>query len=235
MKFIVNDMFETSINKRDYEMACYRKSLDPNTDPIEREKAICEFMFRPDFDVITSLGNEADGESKCEAFVAALVKAIKTDIEPWHKKNAAIIKALKSNNAQELLIALCGYSANSLGKLAMVIPDDDEEFYDIGKQATLFVYWSNGETSQTKCRIDVASNKVYGYKRSVFTEYEGSAEIRWVAVEVKPYGGKERYLRWCITKEERERTNDCVTYWYSTDPDEAQRPEPAVWIDNPYC
>ena len=235
MKYLkYNGMVEARIDKRTYEEVCYAKSLDSNMNPIERQETIHQFMLRPDFDVITSLGNEADGESKCEAFVAALCNAIKTDEEPWRKKCTAIIKALASNNAQELLIALCGYSANSLGKLAMVIPDDDEEFYKIGKQATLVIYWSNGKTSQTKCRIDVASNKVYGYKREVLAEYEDSAEIRWVAVEVKPLFGKDHYLRLCITKEERERTSDCVSYWYSTDPEEDQDPMLAVYIDNPY-
>ena len=236
MKYLkYNDMFEATIDKRTYEEVCYAKKLDPDMNKNDRKTAIRQFMLRPDVDVITSLGNMADGESKCEAFVNALTSAIKEDGEPWRDKCVAIAKALKSNNAQELLIALCGYNAGSLAKQAMVIPDDDEEFYKIGKQATLIVYWSNGEVTRSKCRIDVASNKVYGYKSETLTEYEGSAEIRFVAVEVKTAFDKNSYLRWCITKEEREKNNDCVTYWYSTDPEEAQHAAPAVWIDDPYC
>ena len=233
MKYIVDDMFEGSINKRDYEDLCYRKSLDPNMDLAERYEAIHKFFLRPDLDVLASLHNRADGGSKCEAFVAALCNAIKTDTESWSKKCDAVASALASNNAQELLIALCGYGAGSLAKQAMVIPDDNEEFYRTGKQATLVVYWSNEKTSQTRCRIDVTCNKVYGYNREVFSEYADSAEILWVAVEVTPRIGKDHYLRWCITKEERERTNDHVSYWYSMDPKEDRTPEPKVYIDNP--
>ena len=234
MKYLMAGMFETSINKRDYEEVCYRKSLDPNMDPMERQEVIRQFMLRPDSDVVTSLRNRADGESKCEAFVAALCNAIKTDGEPWSEKCAAVASALASNNAQELLIALCGYGAGSLAKQAMIIPDDDAEFHKIGKKATLLVYWSNGETSQSTCHIDVASNKVYGYKRTVFSAYEDCASIRWVAVNVKPSFGKDHYLRWCISKEEREQLNDTVTYWYSRNPEEDQRAEPAIYIEDPF-
>jgi hypothetical protein len=235
MKYLMyNGMFEGSIDKRTYELVCYKKSLDPNMDPEERYKAVYQFMFRPDYDVIESLLNKVDGDAKCEAFVAALCNAIKTDEEPWDQKREAIIKALVNNNAQELLIALCGYGVTSLGKLAMLIPDDDTEFYERDMQATLLVYWNNGKMSQTRCRIDVATNKVYRYKSEVFEEYKDSAEISWVAVEVKPKTGKDRYLRWCITEEEREKTKDFVSYWYSTDPEEAQRAGAVMWVDNPF-
>ena len=223
---IDNGCFEIEMDKRSYEEMLYANSLDPNMPEDERRQALREFELRPDMDVIEAMSNRYDGASKCEAFVKSLCNAISTDDENWTKKCDGIISALKTNNAQELLIALCGYNAGSLAKRAMVIPDDGREFHARHKLGTVVISWSNGEFSETKCCVDVTTNKVYKYDLNAFKEYERCADIRWVAVKVTPSFGKSEYLRKCITEEEKNATNDYVSYWYSTDPAKSQVPGP---------
>jgi hypothetical protein len=235
MKYYMYDgMVACKINKRSYEEELYRQGLNPDMDPLERALAIRKYLFRRDEDVLKAMVDRNDEESRREAFVRSIYNAITTDKESLDKKGMAIWNALASNNAEELLIALCGYGSTSLAKRAMIIPDDAEEFYNSETPATIIVYWSNGEISEGKCRIDAKTNKVYGYKRNVFSTYEGSATVRWVAVKVKTCFGRDSYLRWCITEDQRNQTGDYVSYWYSTDAESDQCPEPDEIIENPY-
>ena len=223
-----------TIDKRTYETNKFIKNLDPAMDEVERQQAIVKYMYRPDLDVIKAITDPNNGASNCEAFCKALCKAIETDTEPLEEKIPMIARAMARNDAQALLIALCGYGATSLGKIAMMIPDDGEEFYNTRVPATMIVGWSNGETSESKCYVDSVTNKVYGFKRSLLQELRNSTEVEWVGVKVKPLCGKEKYFRECISEEKRESTKDEVSFWYSVDPDDYNEPGPDVFVDSPY-
>lgn len=223
-----------TIDKRTYEEEVFIKNLDPAMDENERISAIAKYLYRPDLDLVKALLNPYDGASKCEAFGKALCKAIETDSEPWDKKVSLIANAMATNNAQALLSALCGFAATSLAKQAMIIPDDGEEFYSNRVPATMIVCWSNGEFSESKCYVDAVSNKIYGFSLDALKTYEDSATLQWVGVKVKPSFGKEKYLRKCISEEERVKSKDEISYWYSTDPDDYNRPAPYVVVDSPY-
>ena len=222
------------ISKRSYQEAIYRKCLDPNMNEWEKLRAEREFFYRKDVDVIQALANRPDEEQRREAFLMSLYDAIATDDEIFDKRAVAVWEALRSNNAQELLVALCGWNAGSIAKRARIIPDDAYDFYDEDPGATILVYWSNGETTTSKCKVDAKTNKLYGYRRKVFTAPQHDATIKRVEVEVKPCFRKEKYTFDCITKEQRIEKRDYVSYWYSTNPNEDREAEPSIMIENPY-
>jgi hypothetical protein len=222
------------INKRTYQEILFRKSLDPNMDGWERLDAEEAFLYRKDSDVEQALINRPDEEQRREAFMMSLYDAIETDDEYFEKRALDVACALRSNNAQKLLVALCGWNSASIAKRAGIIPDDGYDFYKVDPGATILVHWSNGETSKAKCKVDVATNKLYGYTRRVFTAFQNEATVTGVEVEVKPCFTKSKYIFNCITKEERNEKKDLVSYWYSPDPREDRKGEPPIIIDNPY-
>lgn len=222
------------ISKRAYQEIMFRKCLDPNMDGGERLDAEEAFMYRKDADVERALVNRPDEVQRREAFLMSLYDAIETDDEYFEKRALDVWSALRSNNAQALLVALCGWNTCSIAKRARIIPDDGYSFYETDPGATVLVHWSNGETSTAKCKVDAATNKIYGYTRKVFTAFKDVATITGVEVEVKPCFSKEKYTFNCVTKEVREKEKDYVTYWYSTDPKEDRKGEPPIVIDNPY-
>lgn len=227
--------FANEIDRRTYEEAMYNKSLDPAMDPVERYDLIRAFLFRKNEDTISALNDDRpDAEVRQHAFFECLYEAIMSDEEPFYKKGRAIYNALKSNNAEELLVAICGWNSDSLAKRAMLIPDDGRKFLDDETPATLIVLWSDGTESKEECFVDSMSNKVYGYSCDIFSAPCDTAEIVAVVVELQPDYTEEKQRRFCITKEERESRKDYISYWYSTNPDDAEEPEPSVWVECPY-
>ena len=226
--------FRPPISKREYQEAMFRNCLDPNMNEWDKHVEIMKFFYRKDEDVAVALIDRPDEEVRREAFLMSLYDAINTDDEIFDKRAIAVWKALESNNAQQLLIALCGWNSGSIAKRAGLIPDDGYDFFDEENSAVMHVHWSNGQTTTAKCTVDVASNKLYGYRRKVLSAYSGEAEITSVEVEVKPCFGKRKYFFNCITKEEREEQKDFVSYWYSTNPDEDRDPAPQLCVENPY-
>ena len=231
---VYNGMVSVKISKRDYEEAMFEKTLDPNMDETEKYFARMDYLHRRDEDVERALYDSPDARERREAFVASLYDAITTDQESYDKKGMEILEALHSNNAQALLVALCGWNAGSIAKRARIIPDDGYEYYDHDPSAKILVHWSDGRTATSKCRVDAKTNKLYGYNRKVFTANQEGATITGVEAEVIPCFTKQKYRFNCITKEERARDENYVSYWYSTDPEEDRMAEPVQIIDNPY-
>ena len=97
----------------------------------------------------------------------------------------------------------------------MIIPDDGLTFpYDIDSDATLIVKWSNGKTSSSECYINQCIFEIEDFDAKIFREYEDTAEIKEVLVQVIPADCENTYCFACVTKEEKERTNDDFCYWY---------------------
>ena len=220
------------ISKRAYEERLFRRNLDPGLGEWKKEKLVWEFMHRRDEDTINAMHYERlDDEERQVAFVESLLNAIQTDTESLYKKGWDILEALQTNNAEHLLIALCGWGANSLAKRARIIPDDALAFYDCDEAARLIVKWSNGEQSTSKCTVNPMTFYVSEFRAAAFKKYAETAEITEVIVEVRPEFTKEKYYFRCITKEERDRTGDKLSYWYSLNPDDGDDPEIEIDID----
>ena len=59
--------------------------------------------------------------------------------------------------------------------------------------------------------------EVNEFDTEIFKTYADSAKIVSVIVEVTPYYSEECNRFNCISKDERERTNDEFSYWYRID------------------
>jgi hypothetical protein len=232
MRYIANEYFGGHISKREYEEVLFERNLDPSLSEAEKRKQIWEFLHRRDEDTINAMDNKRiDDEERRLAFVESLLDAIKTDTEPLYKKGRDILRALKTNNAERLLIALCGWNANSLAKRARIIPDDALEFYGYDEEARLIVRWSNGKQSTSKCTINPVSFYVSEFRATAFNKYAETAEITEVVVEVQPEYTKEKNYFRCIAKEDRDRAGDKLSYWYSLNPNDEDDEEIEIDID----
>lgn len=232
MRYTANEYFGGHISKREYEDALFVRNLDPGLGEGKKEKLIWEFLHRRDEDTINAMGyDRIDDEERRLAFVESLLDAIETDRESLYKKGRDILHALETNNAERLLIALCGWGANSLAKRARIVPDDALVFYGYDEPARLVVRWSNGKQSTSKCTINPVSFYVSEFRAAVFKKYAETAEITEVVVEVQPEYTKEKNYFRCITKEDRNRTGDKLSYWYSLNPDDEDDEEIEIDID----
>ena len=232
MRYTVNECFGGHISKREYEDALFARNLDPSLGEEKKEKLVWEFLHRRDEDTINAMDyKRLDDEERRLAFVESLLDAIETDRESLYKKGRDILHALETNNAEHLLIALCGWGANSLAKRARIIPDDALTFYGYDEEARLIVRWSNGKQSTSKCTINSVSFYVSEFRASVFKKYAETAEITEVVVQVQPEYTKEKNYFRCITKEDRDRTGDKLSYWYSLNPDDEDDKEIEIDID----
>ena len=127
--------------------------------------------------------------------------------------------ALGTNNAERMLIGLCGWGANSLAKLAKIVPDDALDFC-LNDSATLIVRWSDDRISTSKCIINQCTFEIIEFDDEVFTPQTYTAEVEAVFVEVQSEFSDTKYCFACVTEEERNRANDEFSYWYSLECDE---------------
>ena len=79
-----------------------------------------KFLLDPDW-IITQMNRE-DSDDRIIAFYESIHDAIITDGEDWYNKGKEILVALLSNNATELLVALCGWGPDKLAQRAMLKP-----------------------------------------------------------------------------------------------------------------
>lgn len=56
--------------------------------------------------------------------------------------------------------------------------------------------------------------QLFDFKQDIFKTYKNTAKITDVILEWKPYYSEEYYRFHCISKEERDATNDECNYWY---------------------
>lgn len=227
----INDLKEPKIfqmfsrrplSKKDKGNQRFYDSLDPDIDEIERKRLMLDFLYRRDGDVIEAMNcGRPDATMRQVAFCESLLNAIQTDEKSWSEKGVDVLKALDRNNAEALLIALCGWGANSLAMRAGLIPKTGDigdiafDYYD-DLEGKLFVNWSNGKQTFSQCSVSWDLELV-DFDSNIFTIYNNSAKIESVIVEVTPYYADECTCFNCISREERDRTNDEFSYWYRLD------------------
>lgn len=217
---MINNNFQKKpIGKRKLETIKFQESLDPNMDPTERFFLCLENLYRRDEDTLKALDiDRPDGDVRRIAFYESFFDAIKTDQQDWSSKMIDVINALSANNAEQLLVALCGWCSNTLAKRAGILPDDGLEFVDYNEDTykKIIVNWDNGEKTSSECDIEW-NLQVINFDFDIFTKYADTAKIESVNVEVTPYFSKECNCFNCVSKEERDQTNDEFTYWYCLD------------------
>lgn len=220
-RVIYNGMVEVKMSKKDWALEDFKSNLDPNLDKADRVKLILEYMHRRDEDAVQAMrASRVDSDERRMAFVEALMDAIQTDKESIERKATDILWAIETNNAERLLIGLCGWGANSLAKRAKIIPDDGLDFFSHKDEAKLIVRWSDGELSECHCVINPYTFEILEFDDEVFMVYADKETVEDVFVAVHSETSNNQYYFACITAEERDRTGDELSYWYSLERDE---------------
>ena len=66
----------------------------------------------------------------CEALADAFFDSVNTDNEPYRKIGFYLLKAFLEDDVNNAMIALCGWSLESLMVKAKLLPDVEHIFYD---------------------------------------------------------------------------------------------------------
>lgn len=213
------------MNERDKETFNYIRSLDPNISKEERFKLIRDYDLRCDEDTINAMDdNRPDSYNRQTAFLNAIFDLMHRVKEWGHYESTIysneLLNALRNNNAEELLRALCGGGANDIAIHAGIIPYHVDFFYSTflrdDERYKIIVFWDNEKTTSSKCEVDCGL-EVYDFNPKIFKKYIDTAKITDVVVKVTPGYGKECNYFSCISEEEKERTNDEFSYYYCLD------------------
>jgi hypothetical protein len=204
-----------NLNKRDKKTILLLYGLGSEINPYEYEENLEKMLFRPDVGALNALSiDRFDWKERNVAFLEAIYVAIENDTEYLHKIAQYIVRGLQVNSAERLLYGLCGFGANELAKRARILPDDALEFFSAKETAKLFVRWTNGAETSSKCKVQSSNFKVCDFKDDVFYTFAESAQICEVCVEVAPTYTRNPARFNCISKEERQQTGDKISYWY---------------------
>ena len=158
-----------------------------------------------------------DMEERMVAFYESIHDAIVTDDEYWLNKGRDVIEALVNDDARAMLIALCGWSAESLAKRVFLLRGRPQ-YQDEEIPGTLMVEWSDGKRKQTPCVIQHTEHLVCGFDYGVFSRTDGlTAEIQNVFVRFMPLEDGNEYDFQCVSEEERNATKDDEIFWYYTE------------------
>lgn len=217
MFFMLPEGYVYKKSNRTIGIAEFNKSLDPNLSELERSDELYKFLYDTNFDYLLNQLHFDDYSERVTAFVESLDDAIITDEEPWRKKGEEIFGSLYSGNVEHLFVALCGWGAKNLARRAMILPDDDYRFHKEDERGELIVYWRDGKTTRTKCKVDAGSFGVWGYSSDVFKHPNDNEMIERVEIEVAPIS-EDTYNFCCYSKAERDKRGDDSLYWYTPDP-----------------
>ena len=157
-----------------------------------------------------------DRDERLTAFYESIYDAIVTDQEDWCKKGLEISVALMENNATKLLIALCGWSALSLAKRALLMCGSvDYNYEDI--EGKLMVEWSDGMRYSSPCVISCGTHEVYNFNPTIFERANTpTAQIVKRFVRFDPFETGNEYDLLCVSEEERKKDNDADIFWYAS-------------------
>ena len=160
-----------------------------------------------------------DCDERLTAFYESIYDAIVTDQEDWHKKGLKISIALMENNATKLLIALCGWSALSLAKRALLMHGSLDSMDD-NIEGTLMVKWSDGTQYSSPCAINCETHEVYDFEPRIFERTDTpTAQIVKRFVRFDPFEKGNEYDLLCISEEESKKENDADIFWYASTED----------------
>ena len=127
---------------------------------------------------ITNILKSEDWEEKCDFFVSTFLKELESDDERYSKKGHYMLKAIKENNLEDFLIAVCGWSPESLLKKSYLIPDNNGTFLDQIIDATFISEWDDGENiCETGCKVNMRTHEVFDIKHCSAVHLEGFNEL----------------------------------------------------------
>lgn len=153
--------------------------------------------------------DEQDYPARMETLVEIIRNEFENDDEPWSKKGRYIAKALESNDANQLLVALCGWTAESLAVQSFMLCDEREEFNNQDEQGCFIARWSDGVTTETNCTISAITHEVTGIENALHREND-CVSIVEAYVQFAPVSDWAEFN--CIP--ECKRGDNKVCFWY---------------------
>ena len=99
-----------------------------------------------------------DYSSFCESFADALMKSIATADEKPERLGRYALMAIKDNSFDDFLIAICGYSLETLMRMAHILPNtrSKKEVID----ATFVSIWDDDVRLETPCKVNVRTKEI---------------------------------------------------------------------------
>ena len=111
--------------------------------------------------VISEIYENSDYECYRKAFACALLESIRTDNEKPERMGRYIMKAIKENSFDDLMIALCGWSLKSLLQQAYILRDDECKFHDKIMDAKLVGIWDDELREELSCKVNTLTREVF--------------------------------------------------------------------------
>lgn len=155
-----------------------------------------------------------DSDERMMAFYESIYDAITTDTEDWQRKGYDIAKALVENNATALLIALCGWGAESLAKRVMMTRGI-AQYQDAEIECALKVDWSDGVRTTTPCLLDREEHMIFDFNYDIFVREDApTATIQNIFVRFAPFDDGNEYDFQCVSQAQRDAADDNEIFWY---------------------
>ena len=146
---------------------------------------------------------------RCEQFAEAFFESIDTDDEPRDRCGRYMLKAIAENSVDDLLIAICGWSAASLMKKANVMRDTDGMFHQKIEDAIFVSVW-NGERNEveTACKVNTETFEVFDIK-----EPPGTIRSMLVGKVLDGTYVELCGVRYPVTRKEQLPDGDITSFW----------------------
>ena len=177
-----------------------------------------DHKYRIDPEWLVKQWNREDSEDRVIAFYESIHDAITTDTEDWYNKGRDVFLALSENNATALLIALCGWGPESLAQ-RVLMKRGVAQYSEEEVEAKMMVEWDDGNRYASPCLISAEEHLVFDFDHDIFMREDNpAAKITKTFVRFAPFASGYEYDFLCVSKEERDRTQDDEIFWY--DPEE---------------
>lgn len=79
---------------------------------------------------LLALMQQGTEQDACSNFARSVLDSVKTDDEPLDKIGYYLLKAFLEDDVSDAMIALCGWSMESLMIMSGMLPDDEGLFFD---------------------------------------------------------------------------------------------------------
>ena len=162
-------------------------------------------------DIVSVLSEYGDHDGFCESFANALFDSMRTDDEKPERIGHYLFKAIKDNSFDDFLIAICGWSLETLMKQALIIPDKESQFHDEIIEAKIIGLWDDDYRDELSCKVNTKTREVFEIEHN-FDDPKGKEDFddfkEFVSID-----GVEFPL---IPKDEYDCGNK-LAFWYGED------------------
>lgn len=114
-------------------------------------------------DLLTQYG---DYDAFLESFSNAFFQSIETDEEKPVRLGRYALKAIKDNSIDDFLIAICGWSLETLMKKALIIPDVESQFHKEIEEATFVSIWDDDVRQEAPCKVNIRTREIFDIEHS---------------------------------------------------------------------